>query len=165
MAGDRCVQCSATSKSGARCKLNTCMQFPYCWVHLKSIDKLQVKDSTVPNSGKGLFYVGKKDFPAKKRITLYSSQKLGREKVEGDYVLEVSSKQFIDAKDKLNYVGRYINSIHSTGKRPNVRFGTGSVVTKKTVAGGARYTYPIISSKRIKPNTELFLSYGKSYRF
>ena len=164
MVGSHCLQCSALKKNGQRCSLNTCVQFPYCWIHLKSIDKLQIKKSTVPNAGKGLFYVGKTDLKPKVRVTLYSSKEITRKDIEGDYVLQVSSKQFLDGKDKSNFVGRYINSMKGTGKQPNVRFGTGYRISKKTVNGETRYTIPIVTIKKIKPNTELLLDYGKDYR-
>ena len=63
-----CTRCVATTKGGNQCKNKTCKQYPYCWVHLKAKDKLQVKKSTIEGAGEGLFYVGKKDFsPNKKR--------------------------------------------------------------------------------------------------
>ena len=52
-----------------------------------SIDKLQVKKSTAPNAGKGLFYVGKTDLKPKTKVTLYSSKEITRKRIKGDYVL------------------------------------------------------------------------------
>ena len=59
----KCDLCKAKTKDGKPCKNRTCKNFPYCWVHLKSKDKLQVKKSTIKGAGQGLFYVGKKSFP------------------------------------------------------------------------------------------------------
>ena len=86
-----CEQCTAIKANGTRCKNRTCKQYPYCWIHLKSIDKLQVKQSNIPNAGKGLFYVGKTNFPAKKKIVDYSAKAITRIADENsDYDLQVS---------------------------------------------------------------------------
>lgn len=160
-----CLQCSGITKSGSRCSLNTCARFPYCWIHLRSIDKLQIKPSTIPNAGKGLFYVGKKNFPANKRITTYSAKEVQKSKddVNGDYVLQVSKNQFLDGADVSNYVGRYINSAKDSGSASNVRFSASRRISKQTVNGETRFTYPIMSRRVIKPGSELLLHYGKDY--
>ena len=155
-----CTRCVAKTKGGTQCKNKTCKQFPYCWVHLKANDKLQIKKSTIEGAGEGLFYVGKNDLPPNKKVTLYSSKKAVSTPIEGDYVLQVG-KKYIDGEDKSNFVGRYINSPAGTKRLPNVRFSKGYKITK--VQG--RETVPIISTKKIKPNSELLLSYGKSYKF
>ena len=64
-----CTRCVATTKGGNQCKNRTCKQYPYCWVHLKAKDKLQVKKSTIEGAGEGLFYVGKKDLTPNKKVT------------------------------------------------------------------------------------------------
>jgi len=162
--GKDCAQCSATTKSGDRCKLNVCASFPYCWIHLKSKQGLQVKKSEIQGAGKGLFYVGKEPIKPGKKITLYSAKEVSAKPISGDYVLEVGKNKFIDSKKKSNYPGRYINDPRGTGKRANVRFGHSGKITKVTAPGGSRETFPIITSKRIKPNTELLLSYGRSFK-
>jgi hypothetical protein len=155
-----CSRCQAKTKSGNQCKLNTCKQFPYCWIHLKSKEGLQVKKSTVSGGGEGLFYVGKKDFPANKKIVLYSAKEVSTTPISGNYVLEVSAKKFIDSKSKQNFVGRYINSIKGTKKQPNVRFSSGRTIKK--VKG--RETIPVITKKKIKKGSELLANYGTSFK-
>ena len=123
------------------------------------------EDSSMNSASDDEEEVPKTDLKPKVRVTLYSSKEITRKDIEGDYVLQVSSKQYIDAKDKSNFVGRYINSMKGTGRQPNVRFGTGYRVSKKTINGETRYTIPIITIKKIKPNTELLLDYGKGYHF
>ena len=152
-----CPQCKAMTKFGVRCKNTTCRQYPYCWTHLKSIDKLQVKNSTVPNAGKGLFYVGKKKFPKGKKIVDYSAKTItNRENPNSDYVLKVGDGRYLDSKDTSNYVGRYINDGRGNN---NVRFTKGSKIFTKN----NRKVIPIYSTKVIKPNTELKLNYGRTY--
>ena len=157
-----CTQCQATSKtSKQRCKNRTCKQYPYCWIHLKSLDKLQIKKSTIAGAGEGLFYVGKKPFPKDKNVALYSSKQVYKTKPSNsNYVLQVSANQYIDGRDRSNFVGRYINSSKHSGKQSNVRFS--KTTTVKEVKG--RKAVPIVSTKKIPPKTELLLNYGKDYK-
>jgi hypothetical protein len=157
-----CERCRAKKSDGTQCRLRTCRQYPYCWIHLKSKEKLQVKNSSVPNLGKGLFYVGKEPFSANKKITDYSARQIDKEQREPDarYVLQISKNQFLDSEDPLNFVGRYINDPRNTGKQANARFGKGLQIYDKE----DRKTIPIYSTKVIQPNSELFINYGKNYK-
>ena len=160
----KCQQCSATTKKGQRCKRNTCKLFPYCWTHLKSIENLQVKRSDIPNAGDGLFYVGKTPFPARKKIVEYSAVKISNnDDDDSGYSLQVGRDRYLDSINKQNYPGRWINSFKHTGKHPNVRFTGGSRIYKKGTGQNKRFTVPIITTKRIKPNEELLLNYGRTY--
>ena len=155
-----CTQCQAITKNGTRCKLRTCRQYPYCWIHLKSIDNLQVKKSTIQGAGKGLFYVGKKDFPKNKKITDYSAKSISRSPDEAsDYNLKVSKDRYLNSTSASNYVGRYINDARGTNKSTNVRFTKGTRIYNKN----NRFNVPIYTQKKIKPNTELLMNYGRTY--
>lgn len=155
-----CTQCQAMTKNKVRCKLNTCRQYPYCWIHLKSIDNLQVKKSTIRGAGKGLFYVGKKDFPKNKKITDYSAKTISQRPDEkSDYNLKVSTGRYLNSTSSSNYVGRYINDARGTNKNTNVRFTKGTRIYEKN----NRYNVPIYTTKKIKPNTELLMNYGRTY--
>jgi hypothetical protein len=74
------------------------------------------------------------------------------------YVLQVGKNRFIDAEKPLNPVGRYINDPKGTGKRANVR-----VSASRTTERAGRQTVPVMTRTKIKPNTELFMSYGKDF--
>ena len=157
----KCDLCKAKTKDGKPCKNRTCKNFPYCWVHLKSKDKLQVKKSTIKGAGQGLFYVGKKSFPPNKKITEYSSKEVSsKANPKSDYVLEIGRKRYLDSKDKSNFPGRYINDNRNTGKKPNVRFSKGYKIYHKS----DRAYVPVKTTKKIKPNTELLANYGRNYR-
>ena len=155
-----CSQCSAITSKGGRCKNNTCATYPYCWIHLKSIDKLRVKQSTIARAGKGLFYVGKKTFPVNKKIVDYSSKGVSKTPNKNSkYVLKVGERRYMDSKDTDNFVGRYINASRGTGRPPNVRFTKGRKIYDKN----DRKVVPIYTKQKIKPNTELLLNYGRNY--
>ena len=137
--------------------------FPYCWTHLKSIDGLQVKKSGIQGAGQGLFFVGTKDKDKLKkgeRVTYYSGKEIVREPIEGDYVMRVSSKQYLDGEHKQNHVGRYINSSKGSRKRPNVKFSGTTQIRNQM----GRPSIPIIATRTIKKGDELLANYGRSYR-
>ena len=49
------MQCEGLTKSGSRCKRRCVIGLPYCWSHLQSEMNLKIKDSTIPDGGKGVF--------------------------------------------------------------------------------------------------------------
>ncbi len=155
--------CTATTAKGQPCKNTTVKNFPACWIHLKQQAGLQVKKSEIPGAGDGLFFMGKKDkkpFPAKKKITNYSGKTITTsENPDSDYVLKIGKNRYLDSAPKDTHPGRYINDPRGTNKRANVRFSTGQQIYD--VDG--RKAIPIISTRKIKPNTELLTRYGKSY--
>lgn len=153
------TRCQAHTKAGPQCKLQTVARFPYCWVHLKSKDSLAVKKSTVPNAGKGLFYVGKRPFPKDRVITKYSGVVTATPDRDSAYVVAVAKNKFLDAKSTSTAVGRYINDSRGTARRPNVKISGSRTLTQYHGQPATN----IITTKTIQPNSELFLSYGKDY--
>ena len=161
------IRCSAPSngRNGRPCGVVTHQQFPFCGTHLTAISGLQIKRSKLPGVlGKGLFYVGERDFPSGKEITRFSSKEITRANISGDYVLQIKEKYCLDGSGKLNYPGRYINSNHNTNLQPNVRWSHRTAATKITIGDETRYYVSIISLGVIKPGTELLIDYGKHYK-
>lgn len=152
------VQCQARV-GDRRCRLHTQMQFPYCWVHLKSRDGLRVKQSTIAGGGKGLFYVGRNPFPANQDITRYSARQVTPEDPANNsaYILRVKGG-VLDSQERLNYPGRYINDKHGTKRRANVRF-----VNSYPALTNGRMAIPVRTTQRIQPQTELLVNYGDEY--
>lgn len=120
-------------------------------------DHLVVKKSKV--AGLGLFTlksIKKGDF-----ICFYKGHYLNYEQFcvkyqnnSPSYVFQVSKNLFIDAKDCLEQYGRYINSASHTAYSQNCIFKINQ--RTKTVAVYAKTDIPA--------NSELFISYGKSYK-
>lgn len=54
-------QCICISKNGLRCNNRVVIGAPYCWIHLLYVNHLRIKDSTIPNAGKGLFCINKRE--------------------------------------------------------------------------------------------------------
>jgi hypothetical protein len=50
-----CKQCIFIKGNGQRCKRRTCVRKDYCWQHLRSQKGVDVRPSTLPGAGLGLF--------------------------------------------------------------------------------------------------------------
>ena len=55
-------------------------------------------------------------------------------------------------------VGRYINNPKGTGRRANVQ-----ISANRTTEKAGRATVPVMTKVKIKPGTELLMSYGKDF--
>lgn len=120
-------------------------------------DHLVVKKSKV--AGLGLFTlksIKKGDF-----ICFYKGHYLNYEQFcvkyqnnSPSYVFQVSKNLFIDAKDCLEQYGRYINSASHTAYSQNCIFK----INQRTK------TVSVYAKSDIPANSELFISYGKSYK-
>ena len=156
-----CVKCSATNKNGKRCSRTTCKYAKYCHQHAKIILGLQVKKSTIPNTGQGLFTL--KEIKKHEDITEYSGEKLTVEeanrKPESGYGLLINKDTVIDGKSTQSSLGRYANDCRSVNvkakycKNNNARF----VINHKNKKVMLRAT------KKIPAGSEIFVSYGRSY--
>ena len=157
MGAQRCV---ADTKIGGWCKQHTkngCL----CWIHRAQLDGTQIKKSTIPNAGKGLF--AKKDFGKGDAIVRYTGDMVkteNGEKPEGfknsHYVLELSEMRAIDAARTNAADGRLINSPKGFPQaRANCRFA----------ADHRRGIVTIRAQRKIKKGEELFINYGRNFSF
>lgn len=128
---------------------------------MKVSDTLEVRTSTIPGAGKGLFYVGATPIGPNRKITEYSAHQVDSQmNPKSFYVLQVGEGRFLDSENPSNAPGRYINSSKGSGRRANVRFTMGS----RIYHSGGRYWVPIYTTKTINPGTELLINYGQKYR-
>lgn len=156
---------TAKSKGTVQCSLNTCERYPYCWIHLRSKEGLKVQNSNIPHAGRGLFAT--KNFRKKERVAKYSGHLRDRPVDNNDYVFQVSKAKFLDAEDKENHAGRFINDPKGTGKNPNVRFSKTRRVyddpTKRKNSKDRRYYVPMVANRNIRKGQELLVSYGSQF--
>ena len=128
---------------------------------MKYISGLEIRKSTIPNAGKGLFAYRK--FVRGQRVTKYSgTTSTTRPNNQIEYILQINKNLFLDAKSLENYPGRYINDPHGTNKRVNVKFTAGSRAYVDRLTG-VKYV-SIISARNINPGSELrvLITYGKN---
>jgi hypothetical protein len=116
---------------------------------------LEIKPSTIPNAGKGLFAY--KDFKKNEFVAPYDGElidkaevekRYGRGKFVAPYTIHVSGDKYLDAA-LVRGVAAYAN--HKNKAQSNTRFSVHR--SNKTVN--------IKSTKAIKKGQEIFVSYGK----
>jgi len=123
---------------------------------------LQVKPSTIPDSGKGLFT----KTPIKKgetvveytgEIVTWKTCQKRNEKQEGfgGYYFYISEKRCIDAQYDLNALARYANDAAGFSRIPGIRNNCRYEVIKNKAY--------IVASRNIKPGEEIFVAYGRDY--
>jgi len=123
---------------------------------------LQVKPSTIPDSGKGLFtktaikkgeivieYTGE-------IVTWKTCQKRNEEQEGfGGYYFFISEKRCIDAQYDLKALARYANDAAGFSRIPGIRNNCRYEVIKNKAY--------IVASRNIKPGEEIFVAYGRDY--
>jgi SET domain-containing protein len=123
-------------------------------------EDLEVKKSTIPNSGKGLFT--KRDIKKGERFVEYRGEiidwkecDIRAEKDEGGYVFFVSKNNCIDAFHTPNELARYANDASGLVKIKGINNNSVYEIYKKKGW--------ITATKDIKAGTEILVSYGAEY--
>lgn len=157
------LPCQGHTKQGLQCKRKVVIGLPFCFQHTQSILHLKVKTSTIPNAGLGLFAYdntkGVNDvvFLRNTDICPYYGNII--DKVELDrrygnytapYAIEISKNRIEDGAAKRG-IGSLIN--HKPTAQTNCRF----INNRRFIT--------ISSTKNIKNGQELFINYGRAYRF
>jgi uncharacterized protein len=118
---------------------------------------LEVKDSSIPNSGKGLFT--KIFIPKGTLIVEYKGRRTTWKEVEDDYkngyIYFISSSKVIDAKSYKKALGRYANDAKGLSRIKSI--GNNSVYE---VDGDKVF---IKAVKDIAAGSEILVDYGKDY--
>lgn len=160
-----CDRCTASTAARRRCKLTTCKYGPKCWIHTKKDDGLQVKPSTIPNAGDGLFATR---LIPKHTMFAYSGKRVAENRLNGmgrgagrgwgrqflPYSISVGrGRQRIvyDACRTNDNVARYVNDPRGTNLPTNA-----SLVERN------RKPYLQID-RDIQPGEEILTSYGADY--
>ena len=138
---------------GRQCKNHTNRGY-YCYVHEESIQHLQVKKSTIPNGGLGLFTTI--DRKANKPIIPYEGKIIHQHNDHNNhYVLELANNKFIDASNPNSGVARFSN----TAKPRNRPIVNNAKYTKSRQRNSANIT----AKKLIKKGKEILVSYGRTF--
>ena len=156
-------RCDGENKNGSHCSRKCVIGTPYCWTHLLSKYELRILPSTIPNAGKGLFVLNKKEpvgavvIRNGETVCPYGGELINKDTLEerygektAPYTVEMSRDRYRDAGCARG-VGSLIN--HSN-QRANVAFSIDQ--RAKTVS--------IKAKRNLKNGEELFVSYGRTYR-
>lgn len=159
-----CVRCQAKTKDDSQCKRRTCKYSKYCFQHTKALTGLQIKKSSIPRAGMGLWTT--KDIPANATITQYGGELIDLEEEErrdSGYGVQVLPKQNLvrDGRSTQSGLGRWINQCRQQNRvnpphcRNNAKF---SVNTKKKSV-----SIKTLKDKSIPAGSEIFIGYGQGY--
>lgn len=93
----KCQQCTGITSRGQRCKLKTCLDSKFCYIHLLKYYKVAIKPSRIAHGGLGLFCLtDKKPKAADKGQAIFK---------KGDIIVPYGGKLFTD--EKLNDIYDY----------------------------------------------------------
>lgn len=163
----RCGRCAHIKADGQRCRNRTCFGFPMCWVHNKTVHGVRVMQSTIPNSGKGLFAT--------------------RPIASGAWICPYGGEEVDDACIDLRYAGNatapYADQLNNgTNLDAACERGIGSMAQGKFGANGkslaknrhnaegvsrrigGRRTIWLRATRAIATGAEIFHYYGDEYR-
>ena len=145
-----CKRCTADTKTGAQCARTTRKQLPYCFQHTRSLSHLDLRPSTLPGAGTGVFAL--KTFEPNEEIVTYTGEVLTKDEIEArygqdtaPYALRINRNHFIDAA-----------CARGTGSLINTNPGHNNARFKVSRTGKAS----IIATRRIPSGSELFVDYG-----
>lgn len=148
-------QCAFVDARGQRCRRQTTITHPYCAQHTRLVHGVEVRQSTIPGAGLGLFAVRR--IPKGTFLFNYDGDRLSTAEYTeryaeigfGPYAIELTAHVIIDARRTDAGVARFICSYHGSGKKPNVQYvSTGQCVEVWTIAP-------------IEPGDELLADYGE----
>ena len=150
-----CDQCTATAKSGNRCRNRTC-RGTLCWQHLKRDSGLRIMRSQVAAAGMGLWTTRR--FKPNEKIGKYTGERLTHQQMlerypnnkRGEYVLCPNNGYCIDGAKTNSSSIRFANDARQTPHKNNAVFKQGSDVLRAGPQG-------------IPANREVFVSYGSDY--
>jgi hypothetical protein len=132
------------------------MSLPYCWIHLKKIEGVQLRDSTLPGAGKGLFAM--KDFRRGDNILRYDGEELTNDCLNARYG-ENTAPYGIS-----NPEGRIFDGACQRGPASMANHRPGSFNARFVEVSGR--PEPMLQALRnIKRNEEIFVNYGTEYEF
>ena len=155
-------QCEGKTIHGSQCKRTTVIGTRWCYSHLLKFKHLRIKKSTLPNGGMGLYCVdcsSENDivFRAGDKIISYDGELIDKEELEdrygehtAPYGIQINKNKFEDGALHRG-VGTLVN--HKSHSLSNARFGV------------SRNRIVLIATKNIRSNTEIFVCYGREYRF
>lgn len=153
-----CDQCHSITTSGKRCSRRTCIYAHYCWQHTKQLHGLQIKNSTIPHSGKGLFST--RDFKKGENITDYKGVVKDIEDYAANpsyYGIQINKTEILDGVSTQSSLGRWANSCKLSDKK----YCPGN--NAKIVVNAKKKTARIKATKNIKTGSEIFVAYGTSF--
>jgi len=154
-------RCSANKNAGGQCGQRTAVAH-LCWNHLQRDVGLRVRESTVPNAGRGLFAA--RDLPAAHRVPYTGDEiELRVDENGGPYVLQTRQGSGIDAARRNCGLGRWVNDPrHATDEQGRPREAN-CEWTVHTPRGERQRVAAVRTLRPIVRGEELLVRYGDDY--
>ena len=170
------VQCRGRTLRNANCKRKVVIGTPYCKDHLRSVLKLSIRNSLIPNAGKGLFAdqrgaaLGDIVFHEGDTITPYEGKRMSKNELNDLY----GRDQRVTAPYAIE---REYREEHRGSIRPRSFILDGA--TERGIANLANQamnnadnnaklhedTAALVAIKDIAQGEEILANYGENYRF
>ena len=153
MTADLSPQCTATTKTGDRCRRHTCRYAPYCASH----KEYRAAQSNIPNAGRGAFAV--RDL--KKGSTIGSYIIATKRQNEAEFLESHPNGR---ATHTALVKGGYFTAT-GVGNRTHNAIG----MLNNAVRGGRNnakllQSGRVVTTRNVKKDDELLLAYGSSFR-
>lgn len=119
---------------------------------------LQVKQSTLPNAGKGLFtkkFIAKGSLITEYKGKITNWKDTNHDDGKNPYIFYVSRNHVLDAKEEKIAFAHYANDAKGFKRVPGLKNNGIYIVKNKRVF--------IQALKDIQPKEEIFVAYGKEY--
>ena len=150
---EKCPQCTATTKTGDRCRRTTCRYAPFCAVH----KAYRVAQSNIPNAGRGAFAV--RDL--KKGSTIGSCIIATKRQNKAEFLESHPSGR---ATHTALVKGEWFTATGAGNRTHNAiglvnNAGRGGRNNARLLASGR-----VVTTRNVKKDSELLLAYGSSFR-
>ena len=150
-----CCRCTAETKTGSRCERRTRKQLPFCYQHARTLSHIDIRPSTIPNAGLGLFTL--QEFKSGDLIVPYKGEILTRAQMDerygnglATYALQINKNTYIDSACARG-TASFINTFP---RHNNARFSVYSGRAGHPPGASVRAT------KKIPAGSEIFVDYG-----
>lgn len=162
-----CGRCTHIKCNGQRCKNRVCFGFPICWIHSLQVYGVRLRESTIPDTGKGLFAT--RDFPRYTWICPYNGEDVTEACLEQRYPGNVTAPYAVDFKNDPH---RYVDSacLRSMASMANGLFrpdGTSQPLTAHNAEiverPGSDTRHWLRARRNIFEGDEIFVYYGTVY--
>ena len=157
------MRCIAIKNNGERCKRRVVIGLPCCHSHIVTEYNVIIRQSLIPGAGKGLFVDSGEPnndivFRAGDKICPYNGEIINQQQLfhryggyTAPYGIQINNGTYEDGA-RHRGVGSIVN--HKPIAQSNVRFS----ITRDKKAY-------IVATKNIRNKSELYVSYGRGYRF
>jgi len=157
-------QCNVIKSNGHRCRRRVCIGSPYCYVHLLYIKHLRIKQSTIPNAGNGLFALN----PTAEANSIVFRKTATIIEYDGEVIDDDELVERYDYQTAPYAVKQKRNCNVDCACRRCVASNANTLAGHNNASfsvNNRQNVVKVVATKNIKNGDEIFLSYGKSYKF